>query len=168
MPDLSDRVAIVALVVSSVAFVVGAIQLILVFNRAADGFRRCAEPVIGPWSRLRWRVVSVFDFRNEIVFVTPHFRVVSEPMILPPDAVMMTTERMGSDDALTRKVKWALQQTLQESSDRQTRDTEVVGGILGATGAVSRRPPDSEKAMRSMTLDCHDLSLENLLVAEPL
>jgi hypothetical protein len=74
---LSDNVAIVALVVSLVALVLATGQALQQFLGTAEGYRRCARAVIGPWHRLRWRHFVWAEFRYETHYVTPEFMLLS-------------------------------------------------------------------------------------------
>lgn len=53
--SLSDRVAVVALVVSLVALVISSAQTALSFLGTADGYRRTGKYVLGEWSKFRNR-----------------------------------------------------------------------------------------------------------------
>lgn len=44
-----------------------------VFFETAEGYKKCSEAAVGPWSRLRWRRWSWSEFRFETHFVTPKF-----------------------------------------------------------------------------------------------
>jgi hypothetical protein len=68
---LSDRVAIIALVVSLVALLATTGQVFQQYLATADGYRRCQESVMGGWgkrTRLRWRWRQ---FRFETLYTTP-------------------------------------------------------------------------------------------------
>ena len=69
--DTSDSVAIVALIVSLVAFAVTLTQLLQQLFATADGYRRCGEAVIGPWHRYRERRTLWWELRVETTYVTP-------------------------------------------------------------------------------------------------
>ncbi|KFY16361.1 hypothetical protein V492_01403 [Pseudogymnoascus sp. VKM F-4246] len=67
----TDRVAVVALVVSLVALVATTGQVLQQYFGTADGYRRCQSSVMGAWSkktRLRWRWRQ---FRFETLYSTP-------------------------------------------------------------------------------------------------
>jgi hypothetical protein len=61
----------VPLIVSLIALVVPVLNLLRILFETADGYRKCSEAVIGPWSKLRWRRWSWSEFRFEVHFVTP-------------------------------------------------------------------------------------------------
>jgi hypothetical protein len=61
----------VPLIVSLIALVVPILNLLRILFETADGYRKCSEAVIGPWSKLRWRRWSWSEFRFEVHFVTP-------------------------------------------------------------------------------------------------
>jgi hypothetical protein len=61
----------VPLIISLIALIVPLLNLLRVLFETADGYRKCSEAVIGPWSKLRWRRWSWSEFRFEVHFVTP-------------------------------------------------------------------------------------------------
>jgi hypothetical protein len=61
----------VPLIISLIALVVPVLNLLRILFETADGYRKCSEAVIGPWSKLRWRRWSWSEFRFEVHFVTP-------------------------------------------------------------------------------------------------
>jgi hypothetical protein len=61
----------VPLIISLFALVVPILNLLRILFETADGYRKCSEAVIGPWSKLRWRRWSWSEFRFEVHFVTP-------------------------------------------------------------------------------------------------
>lgn len=67
------NVSVVALIVALFALLIAVGQLLQQIFGTADGYRRCQESVIGPWSkkvRLKWRWSQ---FRFETMFTTPIF-----------------------------------------------------------------------------------------------
>lgn len=77
---LSDNIAIVALVVSLVALLITTAQLLQQLLGTAEGYRRCAPSVIGPWAKLRHRKWNWAEFRYEVQCVTPHFEFRSDAL----------------------------------------------------------------------------------------
>ena len=61
----------VPLIISLFALIVPILNLLRILFETADGYRKCSEAVIGPWSKLRWRRWSWSEFRFEVHFVTP-------------------------------------------------------------------------------------------------
>jgi hypothetical protein len=61
----------VPLIISLIALVVPILNLLRILFETAEGYRKCSEAVIGPWSKLRWRRWSWSEFRFEVHFVTP-------------------------------------------------------------------------------------------------
>jgi len=61
----------VPLIISLIALIAPVINLLRVIFETAEGYRKCSESVIGPWSKLRWRRWSWSEFRFEVHFVTP-------------------------------------------------------------------------------------------------
>jgi type IV secretory pathway VirB6-like protein len=50
--NASDIVSLVALIISLAAFATTVLQVLQQYLASADGYRRCAPSVIGPWSRM--------------------------------------------------------------------------------------------------------------------
>ncbi|KAF2832789.1 hypothetical protein CC86DRAFT_198 [Ophiobolus disseminans] len=71
MAESELNVAIVALVISLTALVVTTQQLLVQIFGSADGYRQCAESVIGSWHKKRKRVWKWSEFRFETQYVTP-------------------------------------------------------------------------------------------------
>ncbi|RDW64816.1 hypothetical protein BP6252_10467 [Coleophoma cylindrospora] len=62
---------LVALVVSLVALLTTVLQVLQQYFSSADGYRRCAESVMGKWAEGTHRKLRAFEFRVEVVFETP-------------------------------------------------------------------------------------------------
>jgi len=60
-----------ALIVSLVALITTVLQVLQQYFSSADGYRRCAESVMGLWSRGTHRRLRMYEFRVEVVFETP-------------------------------------------------------------------------------------------------
>jgi len=71
MAETEVTVAVVALVISLVALVVTTQQLLVQVFGSADGYRQCAESVIGSWHKRRKRIWKWSEFRFETQYVTP-------------------------------------------------------------------------------------------------
>lgn len=74
---IEENVAIVALLVSLVALIVTASQLLLQLFNSADGYRRCGASVIDVWHRKRHRKWKWSEFRFETRYVTPQIVLVT-------------------------------------------------------------------------------------------
>jgi len=61
----------VPLIISLFALVLPFLNTLKVFFDTAEGYKKCSEAIIGPWSSLRWRKWSWSEFRFEAHFVTP-------------------------------------------------------------------------------------------------
>ena len=61
----------IPLIISIVALILPSLDTLKVFFETAEGYRKCSEAVIGPWSKLRRRRWSWSEFRFETHFVTP-------------------------------------------------------------------------------------------------
>lgn len=68
-----------ALLVSLIALVVAFLQLCQQYFATADGYRNCAESVIGPWHRTRRRRFVPSEFRFETIYDAPLIRLSSIP-----------------------------------------------------------------------------------------
>ncbi len=91
---LSDNVAVVALVVSLLAPGVAIGQALQQILSTAEGYRRCASSVIGPWARLRYRKPNYRELRSEVRYSTPHLTTMSwrEEGMPPSSRKEMTDE----------------------------------------------------------------------------
>lgn len=76
--SLTNNISVVALVISLIALFIALLQLSQSFLLTADGYRRCAESVLGAWSNLRHRHFRWSEFRFETQFVTPQILIVSD------------------------------------------------------------------------------------------
>lgn len=61
----------IPLIISIIALILPSLNTLRVFFETAEGYKKCSEAVIGPWSKLRWRRWSWSEFRFETHFVTP-------------------------------------------------------------------------------------------------
>lgn len=73
----ANNISVVALIVSLVALFIALLQLSQAFLGTADGYRRCAESVLGPWHRLRHRKWHFSEFRFETQYITPQILILS-------------------------------------------------------------------------------------------
>jgi len=87
--SLEGSVAIVALIVSLIALLVTANQLLLQLFSSADGYRRCAESVIDVWHVKRKRVWKWSEFRFETQYVAPQI------VLLSPQEMIDYEEEYG-------------------------------------------------------------------------
>lgn len=71
------NIAAASLIVASTAFVIAIIQLLQSIFGHIEGYRRCAQSVVGAWSRLRRRRLKIFELRVEVKYTTPHFSILS-------------------------------------------------------------------------------------------
>ncbi|KAF2131801.1 hypothetical protein P153DRAFT_395103 [Dothidotthia symphoricarpi CBS 119687] len=86
-------VTIVALVISVVALAVTANQLLAQLFSSADGYRRCAESVIGPWHVLRKRNRDCNQTRIKIYIIYRHYTW----DLMPPDIIRPLAQVSASD-----------------------------------------------------------------------
>jgi hypothetical protein len=75
--QVEGNIAIVALLVSLVALLVTATQLLLQLFNSADGYRRCSASVIDVWHKKRRRRWKWSEFRFETQYVTPQIVLVT-------------------------------------------------------------------------------------------
>ena len=66
-----DVLALVALVVSLVALVATTLQVIQQYTATADGYRRCAPSIMGPWAKFTRRKFRPVELRFEVLFAAP-------------------------------------------------------------------------------------------------
>lgn len=69
---LEENVSVVALIISLIALMIALLQLSAALFGTAEGYRRCGEATIGPWSQLRWRKPIKSELRFETHFEAPH------------------------------------------------------------------------------------------------
>lgn len=70
--QLSQNVfGLVALIVSVIALLTTCLQVLQQYFSSAEGYRRCAESVMGPWNKGTHRKLNMKEFRVEVVFETP-------------------------------------------------------------------------------------------------
>ncbi|KAJ8061201.1 hypothetical protein OCU04_010274 [Sclerotinia nivalis] len=62
---------LVALIISVIALLTTCLQVLQQYFSSAEGYRRCAESVMGPWSKGTKRKLNIKEFRVEVVFETP-------------------------------------------------------------------------------------------------
>ncbi len=77
----SNNVAIVALVVSLIALVTALFQMFQQVFLTADGYRNCAEEVIGPWSTTRHRRFNWRELRLETTYITPELTIIRSDIL---------------------------------------------------------------------------------------
>lgn len=95
----TDRVSVVALIVSMVALIATAGQLLQQYFATADGYRRCQVSVMGAWgkkTRLRWRWRQ---FRFETLYSTPE--IFMTPISFP---ICSAEYMLGLNDIETNKL----------------------------------------------------------------
>jgi hypothetical protein len=118
---LEGNIAVVALIVSLVALVVTANQLLLQLFSSADGYRRCAESVIGVWHVKRRRVWKWSEFRFETQYVTPQI------VLLSPQEMLDYEEEFGEiylinspklDDAVCKELDQTVHIGTRPEQDR--------------------------------------------------
>ncbi|KAF2235588.1 hypothetical protein EV356DRAFT_514115 [Viridothelium virens] len=76
--DQSDKLALVALVVSLIALCNGFVQAAQQLLSTAQGYRNCKEEIIGPWSATRHRRWIWREFRYEVLYQTPEIMLLTD------------------------------------------------------------------------------------------
>lgn len=74
-----------ALAVSLASFLLAGLTLFKGLFETAEGYKRCGEPSIGPWSRMTWRRWRWYELRFETHFIAPK---ISINRHLPDDAAI--------------------------------------------------------------------------------
>ncbi|KAL0941371.1 modin [Colletotrichum truncatum] len=69
--DAELFVAIVALVISVLAFVIAIFQALQQYYASATGYSSCTPKVIGDWAKFTRRIFKWYEFRFEVEFETP-------------------------------------------------------------------------------------------------
>lgn len=70
--QLSQNVfGLVALIISLIALLTTCLQVLQQYFSSAEGYRRCAESVMGPWNKGTHRKLNWREFRVEVIFETP-------------------------------------------------------------------------------------------------
>lgn len=69
--SLSDNVSVTALVISLIALGIGVGSLLTQLFATAEGYRKCKQMIIGPWANHTRRHWLGFEFRFEVLYVTP-------------------------------------------------------------------------------------------------
>ncbi|QIW95284.1 hypothetical protein AMS68_000802 [Peltaster fructicola] len=96
--ELTDDVSIVALVVSLVALLLTVMSITQSFLGTAEGYRRCAQSVIGQWSVFRHRHWIWYEFRYETRFVIPQITLYTDfDVINDRDAGLAPFRLIGND-----------------------------------------------------------------------
>jgi len=62
---------LIALIISLVALATTTLQVLQQYFSSAEGYRRCAESVMGLWAKGTHRKLRAYEFRVEVVFDTP-------------------------------------------------------------------------------------------------
>ncbi|KAK4496240.1 hypothetical protein PRZ48_012220 [Zasmidium cellare] len=68
-----DAATIVSLIVAIIAFIVSIGQALQQYISTAEGYRKCAESVVGPWVKYRKRIFNASELRFAVNFKTPVF-----------------------------------------------------------------------------------------------
>lgn len=70
-PNSQNTLALSALIISLVALFTTVLQVLQQYYSSAEGYRRCADSVMGLWSKGTHRKLRFQEFRIEVVFETP-------------------------------------------------------------------------------------------------
>ena len=69
----ADILAYVSLVIAIIAFFLSVAQGLQQYISTAEGYRKCAESVVGPWVKHRRRYFVLGELRFAVAFKTPVF-----------------------------------------------------------------------------------------------
>ena len=149
---LSDNVALTALVVSLIALIIALMQMMQAFLGTAEGYRRCAEPVVGPWHRMRWRHWIWSEFRYESHFITPQI------CLYAPDDLEYFEKRGAAlrlvDATPSQEMRWPSWRPWRLLNVQKRRDAlKLAHLVLDATvtDKPEERPSHHESAASSDT-----------------
>jgi hypothetical protein len=70
-PNSQNTLGLSALIISLVALLTTVLQVLQQYYSSAEGYRRCAESVMGLWAKGTHRKLRFQEFRIEVVFETP-------------------------------------------------------------------------------------------------
>lgn len=70
---MADGATIVSLIIAIIAFIVSVGQALQQYLSTAEGYRKCAESVVGPWVKYRKRIFNASELRFAVNFKTPVF-----------------------------------------------------------------------------------------------
>lgn len=104
----------VALVVSLIALGMSTGQVLQQYISTAEGYRRCQETVMGPWSDRTRRNFRFGQLRFETIFQSPHFMLKDTQdagLVKPGQEVRLCNDRQlpapeASDDPVKARVTW--------------------------------------------------------------
>ena len=89
--DLRGGIAVSAFLISLVALLVTTLQLLRQLFDTTDGYRKCAESVVGVWHRTRRRTFRPYELSFETSYVTPQIS------LLSPQGLYQAREDFGDD-----------------------------------------------------------------------
>ncbi|EFQ31545.1 modin [Colletotrichum graminicola] len=147
-------VALVALVISVLAFVISMLQALQQYYASATGYSSCTPKVMGDWARFTHRRFRWYEFRFEVEFEVPIIFVApptnaSGPLGLHKDKEI--TYMTGTSDSYKKTFTWNQQQydkidkSLRAGNSRQaihTADNELANW-LGLLMAIQRMEKES-------------------------
>ena len=128
--DSSDILAITSLLISVIAFFIAVAQALQQYVSTAEGYRKCARSVTGPWSNYRHRIFEWREFRFSVEFQTPVMFVAPPANKRGPVADQPVYNVDGSEESFknTRTLVADLTQAQKGLLD---------GSLLGCIGAGS-------------------------------
>jgi hypothetical protein len=116
--DINQNIfGLIALIVSLVALLTTVLQVLQQYFSSAEGYRRCAESVMGMWAKGTHRKLVAREFRVEVVFETPVIFVASPDNTKGPIPERAIHYVDGSDDSY--KNTRVLRPVEQDQADKQ-------------------------------------------------
>lgn len=143
---LTDNVSITALVISLIALFIALLQLSQSLLGTAEGYRRCAESVLGAWHSLRHRHWRWSEFRFETQYVTPQILVASDSEF---DAAREQHEiyRLAHPSMLVSPDCPELRETVHVHAKVQTSGSASVSQSTSSSRQMNGQGDDPEKAI---------------------
>ncbi|KAF2760390.1 hypothetical protein EJ05DRAFT_474275 [Pseudovirgaria hyperparasitica] len=121
-PDnTSNIIAIVSLIISIIAFVVAIAQALQQYLASAEGYRKCAKPVMGHWAHSTRRRFRLNEVRFEVLFETPVLFVGTPENKRGPVPGRGITNIDGSDESYVASN--TIDESAQEVEDREAANT---------------------------------------------
>lgn len=147
-------IAIVALLISILAFVIAIFQALQQYYASATGYSSCTSKVMGDWARFTHRRFKWYEFRFEVEFEIPVIFVASPTNLRGPLGVHQDKEityMTGTTESYKKTHTWDQQQydqinkSLRAGNTRQavhTADNELANW-LGLLMAIQRMERES-------------------------
>ncbi|KAJ0346651.1 hypothetical protein COL154_008482 [Colletotrichum chrysophilum] len=152
--DLELIVAVVALVISVLAFIIAIFQALQQYYASATGYSSCTPKVMGDWAQFTRRIFKWYEFRFEVEFETPVIFVAPPTNPRGPLGEHKNKEityMVGTPDSYKKTYTWdqdqynQIDKSLRAGDTRQaihTADNELANW-LGLLMAIQRMEKES-------------------------